>query len=79
VVLSNRLSLPVDMPRKTPVDSMAIVLFPQQLQTHRFALGRGLDRGDERCLAGGAAAALAAGTAGVVSGLKVRLFKWVPS
>jgi hypothetical protein len=34
---------------------------PVQLQAHRLALGRGLDSGDERRLAGGTTAALAAG------------------
>src|SRR5687768_10898707 len=33
---------------------------PAQLQADRLALRRGLDRGDDRCLAGRAAAALAA-------------------
>jgi hypothetical protein len=33
---------------------------PTQLQAHRLAFGRGLDSGDERCLAGGTAASLAA-------------------
>ena len=40
---------------------LAEALDPAQLQAHRLALGRGLDRGDDRRLAGRTAAALAAG------------------
>ena len=40
---------------------LAETLDPAQLQAHWLALGRGLDRGDDRRLAGGTAAALAAG------------------
>ena len=39
----------------------AEALDPAQLQAHRLALGRGLDRGDDRRLAGRTAAALATG------------------